>query len=156
MSDIETPEPKDPLTISTGSTESEKPVHVKRGHHHNHHENVKDFLDPDDMVRAQVGGFVTFVREHAVVGVAIGFIIGLQAQTLVKQLVTSFITPLLTLIVGPKMQTRIFIVNKGPHEVQFPWGQFMYALADFLVVLFFIYLIVKVFRLDKLDRPPKV
>ncbi|PIZ62996.1 hypothetical protein COY17_01460, partial [Candidatus Saccharibacteria bacterium CG_4_10_14_0_2_um_filter_52_9] len=28
-----------------------------------------------------VGGFVDFLREHAVVGLAIGFVIGVQAQT---------------------------------------------------------------------------
>lgn len=130
-----------------------KPKHADITHsQHGHHETIKVFLDPDDLVRAQVGGFVTFLREHAVVGVAIGFIIGLQAQTLVKQLVTSFITPILTLIVGSNLQNKELVVH-GSRHVVLQWGQFVYALADFLVVLFFIYLIVKIFRLDKLDKP---
>jgi hypothetical protein len=31
-----------------------------------------------------VGGFIDFVREHAVVGLAVGFVIGTQVQTVVK------------------------------------------------------------------------
>jgi len=112
----------------------------------------KVLLDPDDLVRTQVGGFVTFLREHAVVGVAIGFIIGLQAQTLVKQLVTSFITPIMTLIVGPHLINKAWVIN-GSRHVAFEWGQFVYSLADFLSVLLFIYLIVKFFKLDKFDKP---
>lgn len=119
---------------------------------HGKHETIRILLEPDDIVRAQVGGFVSFLREHAVVGVAIGFIIGLQAQTLVKQLVSSFITPLLTLIVGSKLQNKQFVIDNGRSHVVFVWGQFVYVLADFLVVLFFIYLIVKLFKLDRLDK----
>lgn len=108
--------------------------------------------DPDDLVRLQLGGFITFLREHAVVGVAIGFIVGLQAQTLIRQLVDSFITPFLTLLVGHDLQNRSFAVGSGADRVTFPWGAFVYALVDFLVVLLFIYLVVKLFRLDKLDK----
>src|SRR3954465_8948007 len=53
-----------------------------------------------------VGGFVNFLREHAVVGLAVGFVIGLQAQTLVRQLVDSFITPAFTLFFGQALKDR--------------------------------------------------
>lgn len=115
---------------------------------------VTVLLGSDDLVREQVGGFVSFLRKHAVVGLAIGFIIGLQAQTLVKQLVDSFITPLLTLIVGPDLQSRQLTVH-GANPVTFAWGRFVYVLVDFMFVLFFIYLIVKLFNLDKLESTKK-
>ncbi len=108
--------------------------------------------DPDVVVREQVGGFIQFLREHAVVGVAIGFIVGLQAQTLIKQLVDSFITPFLTLLLGTNLQNQSFTVGSGADQVPFPWGKFVYVLVDFLVVLLFVYLVVKIFRLDKLDK----
>jgi large-conductance mechanosensitive channel len=109
--------------------------------------------DPDEIVREQLGGFIKFLRDHAVVGVAIGFIVGLQAQTLIKQLVESFVTPLLTLMVGPDLQSRQWVINGGTaNAVKFPWGEFVYSLADFIVVLLFIYLVVKIFQLDKLDK----
>jgi large-conductance mechanosensitive channel len=121
--------------------------------HHPRRRAVTTILeDPDDLVREQLGGFIQFLRDHAVVGVAIGFIVGLQAQTLIKQLVDSFITPLLTLIVGQDLQHRSFTIGNGPSEVGFPWGAFVYSLVDFLVVLLFIYLVVKIFRLDRLDK----
>lgn len=103
-------------------------------------------------MREQLGGFINFLREHAVVGVAIGFIVGLQAQTLIKQLVASFITPLLNLMLGPNLQNERFTVHKGTGPVAFVWGGFLYALADFVVVLLFIYLVVKILQLDKLDK----
>lgn len=109
------------------------------------------FEDPDDLVRQQVGGFINFIREHAVVGVAIGFIVGLQAQTLIKQLVTSFVTPLLTFVVGSGLQKKQWLVH-GKNPLAFSWGASLYSLVDFLAVLLFIYLIVKIFRLDKLDK----
>lgn len=115
--------------------------------HHKHHAS----LDPDDLVRVQVGGFVSFLREHAVVGVAIGFIVGLQAQTLIKQLVASFVTPFLTILVGPNLEHKSWVADSRTH-VAFAWGEFVYTLADFLVVLLFVYLVVKIFKLDKLDK----
>jgi len=109
------------------------------------------FEDSDDMMREQLGGFVNFLREHAVVGVAIGFIVGLQAQTLIKQLVASFITPLFTLVVGQNLQNDRITIH-GTNPIVFAWGSFLYTLADFVVVLLFIYLVVKILQLDKLDK----
>jgi len=121
--------------------------------HHGLPSTVEVLLeDPDRLVRKQVGGFIDFIREHAVVGVAIGFIVGLQAQTLIKQLVTSFVTPLLNLIVGSGLQEKQWKIAHGSHVQSLAWGAFVYSLVDFLVVLLFIYLIVKTFRLDKLDK----
>lgn len=107
--------------------------------------------DSDGLVREQLGGFIQFLRDHAVVGVAIGFIVGLQSQTLIKQLVTSFVSPFITLLLGSDLQHRQWVVQGNP-AVIFPWGEFVYALVDFLVVLLFIYLVVKVFKLDRLDK----
>lgn len=124
-------------------------IRVAHGRRPRHHANP--LLEPDDLVREQAKGFITFMRDHAVVGVAIGFIIGLQAQTLVKQLVESFVTPFLTLVVGPDLIHKQWVADHRSHVV-FAWGEFLYTLADFLVVLLFIYLVVKLFRLDKLDK----
>ena len=130
--------------------ETEEQVVLRKVQHRN---GVTVLLeDPDEMVREQLGGFIQFLRDHAVVGVAIGFIVGLQAQTLIKQLVDSFITPFLTLLMGHDLQHRSFALGSGVDQVRFPWGAFVYALVDFLVVLLFIYLVVKLFKLDRLDK----
>jgi large-conductance mechanosensitive channel len=142
-----TPEPHDRLHTIPVTSEGAKAIPQKHGRYRS-----ANLLDgSDDLVREQLGGFITFLREHTVVGVAIGFIVGLQAQTLIKQLVDSFVTPLLTLMVGSNLQSRRLTIS-GTNPVAFAWGRFVYTLADFLVVLLFIYLVVKLCRLDKLDK----
>src|ERR1039458_8554709 len=49
-------------------------------------------------VKYQVGGFVDFLREQSVVGLAIGLVLGTQAKALVDQLMASFINPLTGLL----------------------------------------------------------
>lgn len=111
---------------------------------------ISTILDePDEVVRRQVGGFVHFMREKAVVGLAVGFIVGQQAQGLIKQLVDSFINPWLNIIVGSKLQERKAYIGDEP----FAWGKFMYVFINFLFVLLAIYIIIKFFKLDKLDLP---
>jgi len=102
-----------------------------------------------------VGGFFQFLREYAVVGLAVGFIIGLQAQVLVKQLVASFIDPAFQLFFGKSLQARTFTLHFRDHFANFGWGAFVYNLLSFFFVLAAIYAIVKIFSLDKLDKPAK-
>jgi large conductance mechanosensitive channel protein len=99
-----------------------------------------------------VTGFIGFLRDYAVVGLAVGFVIGLQAQTLVRQLVSSFIDPAFQLLFGQALNQRSFVLEFHGRSQHITWGAFVYSLLNFLFVLAAIYLIVKVFALDKLDR----
>lgn len=99
-----------------------------------------------------VGGFIGFLREHAVVGLAIGFVVGLQAQELVKLLVASFINPAFQLFFGQALSQRTFVLTWHERAVTFGWGAFAYGLLSFLFVLGSIYFIFKFFKLDKLDK----
>ncbi|HPR09294.1 MscL family protein [Candidatus Saccharibacteria bacterium] len=105
--------------------------------------------DPDELFKKQVGGFVHFLREKAVVGLAVGFIIGQQAQGVIKQLVDSFINPWMNLLIGSRLQDR---VGRVGGEV-FAWGKFIYVFINFVFVILAIYIIMKLFKLDKLDLP---
>lgn len=100
-----------------------------------------------------VNGFIAFIREHAIVGLAIGFVIGTQVQGLVKQLVASFISPLFNLFFGHTLTSRGFTITFHNRHTNFPWGSFIYALLNFLFVVIAIYAIVKLLKLDKLDKP---
>ena len=102
-----------------------------------------------------VGGFVNFLREHAVVGLAVGFVIGTQAQALVKTLVSSFIDPAFQLFFGTALSQSIVTWHFGGRAVNFTWGAFVYSLLNFLFVLAAVYAIVKIFKLDKLDKKPE-
>jgi len=117
--------------------------------------DVSDLLDTDEVVRGQVGGFVTFLREHAIVGLAIGFVVGLQAQSVVKQLVESFIEPALQLFFGTRLNDRTFTLHFAGNHANFGWGAMLYALLDLFFVLASVYALVKILKLDKLDQPKK-
>jgi large conductance mechanosensitive channel len=118
--------------------------------HGKHHRGVAVLLDSDEVVREQYAGFVHFLRDYAVVGLAVGFIIGQQAQTLIKQLLDSFVTPLLTVIIGQNVQTKSFSIASGSHQAAVAWGKFVYVFLDFACVMIFIYAVVKIFKFDKL------
>lgn len=114
---------------------------------------VTVLMETDDLVREQVGGFVNFLREYSVVGLAIGFVAGAQAQSVVKALIDSFITPAMQLFIrGGRLENRTFYLSWG-NGATFQWGKIVYALINLLFILGAIYLIVKVFKLDKLQKP---
>lgn len=100
-----------------------------------------------------VGGFVNFLREHAIVGLAVGFAIGTQAQTLVKALVAGFIDPVFQLLFGEALSKRTFTLHFHANQADFGWGSVVYGMLNFMFVLAMIYILIKLFNLDKLDKP---
>lgn len=118
--------------------------------HGKRHRGVAVLLDSDDLVRDQVGGFLNFLREFSVVGVALGFIVGQQANGVVKQFVASFANPLYEFVFGQDISSREWTVHHGQQIVKIPWGSFVYTLLEFFFVLVSIYLVIKLFKLDRL------
>lgn len=100
-----------------------------------------------------VGGFADFLREYTVVSLAIGFVVATQVQGLVKQLVAGFVDPFSKLLFGMALSQRTFTLHWHTRAANFAWGEFVYGLVDFLIVLVVIYLIIKIFALDKLNKP---
>ncbi len=99
-----------------------------------------------------VTGFVQFLRDHAVVGLAIGFIVGQQANSLVKQFVETFVDPTFKLVFGKALTERTLTLNWHDRSVPFPWGSFAYSLLSFFFVVIAIYITVKLFKLNKLEK----
>ncbi|HUA13172.1 MAG TPA: MscL family protein [Candidatus Sulfotelmatobacter sp.] len=97
-------------------------------------------------------GFFDFLREHAVVGLVIGFVLGTQVQVLVKQLVQSFIDPLTQLVFGTAVSAKSFTLHFNGRSAQFQWGALVYSLVIFLFVLLTLYILLKMLRLDKFDK----
>ena len=102
-----------------------------------------------------VGGFADFLREYTVVTLAIGFVVAQQVQGLVRQLVNAFIDPFSKLLFGTALSQRTFTLHLHTRSANFAWGDFMYGVVDFLFVLIVIYVIVKLFQLDKLKPKDK-
>lgn len=102
-----------------------------------------------------VSGFIGFLREHAIVTLAVGFVLATQVQAVIKQLIASFIDPLFKLIFpGDKtLSARTFTLHFHGRQASFGWGAVAYAVIDFLFVAGTVYAIIKILKLDKLDKP---
>lgn len=101
-----------------------------------------------------MGGFVNFIREQGVVGMAVGLAIGTAAGDTVKKLVTAFIDPLVQLVVGSQqgLQSASFTVEIAGRRGEFLYGAFISSLITLIAVAFVIYAIVHFLKLDKLDK----
>lgn len=105
-------------------------------------------------VPAPMQGFVNFVREQGVVGLAVGLVLGTQVKVLVDQIVISFINPLLGLLLPGKgnLTEKVFHVTFRDKGQDFMWGAFVSQLISFLAVALIIYMIVHRLKLDRLDK----
>ncbi|MBI1960792.1 MAG: MscL family protein [Candidatus Liptonbacteria bacterium] len=95
-------------------------------------------------------GFIEFIREQGVVGLAVGFILGGAVSKLVSALVTDIINPLLGVALGAVggLKTASFQVGSAV----FLYGDLISVAMDFLVIALVVYFGVKLLRLDKLEK----
>lgn len=102
-------------------------------------------------------GFLVFIREQGVVGLAIGLVIGTQVKMVVDQLISSFINPLIGLILPGEgdLSQKKFTLTVGDKTAIFEWGQFVYVLISFIAVAAIIYYIIHGLKLDKIDKKKK-
>ncbi len=101
-----------------------------------------------------MAGFVNFIREQGVVGMAVGLAIGTAAGDTVKKLVTAFIDPLVQLVVGSQqgLQSASFTVEIAGRKGEFLYGAFVSSLITLIAVAFVVYAIIHFLKLDKLDK----
>lgn len=95
-------------------------------------------------------GFINFIREQGIVGLAVGFILGGAISKVVTAIVTDIINPVLGLILGKTagLQTASFSVGSA----RIMYGDLISVVIDFTVVALVVYYGVKVLHLDKLDK----
>jgi len=100
-----------------------------------------------------VEGFVGFLRENAVVGLAVGIVIGTQLKVIVDSLNTNVINELFKLVLnGDALTTKKVAVNMNGQTANIGWGAVVYSIIDFLFIMIVIYALIKIFKLDKLDK----
>ncbi len=95
-------------------------------------------------------GFLDFVREQGVVGLAVGFILGGAVSKLVASLVEDIISPLLALGLSNVKNLKEAYIQIGSARIM--WGDFLNVLIDFIVVALVVYFGVKLLKLDRLDK----
>lgn len=108
-----------------------------------------------EVAKKHASGFITFVREQGVVGLAVGLAIGAAAGKAVETIVVGLINPVIGFIVGgvslESLKWDTGLVNGGKHLV-FSWGAVVSAVIVLLATAFVIYQIVHIAKLDRLDK----
>ncbi len=106
-----------------------------------------------------VGGFVNFIREKGVVGLAIGLAIGAAASGLVNQIVGAVISPTVSLVLtafnANGLKGLNFVVRRaadGTPTITYAVGDLIDALIKFIAIAAVIYFVVIGLKLDKLDK----
>jgi large-conductance mechanosensitive channel len=137
------------VTTSAGNVHISQP----KGSSRRKQPKITVLVSSEEAVKGSVNGFVGFLRERAVVGVAIAFVVASQMQIFAKSLVDQIITPAFTLLFGwqslPKQEFTLHWHNRSS---TFLWGSVMYAFINFLFIVIALYLIIRFFQLDKLDK----
>ncbi|MEN8253202.1 MAG: large conductance mechanosensitive channel protein MscL [Patescibacteria group bacterium] len=98
-------------------------------------------------------GFLNFIREQGVVGLAVGFVLGGSVAKVVSSLVNDIINPLLSIVLGATDRFEALSLQIG--SIHIKWGSFVSVLLDFLIIAIVVYSAVKLLKLDKLDRKKK-
>ncbi|MEO6508566.1 MAG: MscL family protein [Patescibacteria group bacterium] len=91
-------------------------------------------------------GFMDFIREQSVVGLAIGFILGGAVSTVVTSIVNDLINPLMGLVLGSTKGLEKMYFSLGGAKIMF--GHFLSVLINFIVIAAVVYTIVKLLKLD--------
>lgn len=113
-----------------------------------------------------VSGFMNFVREQGVVGLAVGLAIGTQAGATVKSVVEGIVNPAVTFllgsqnnltssvwnIIGKDTKTTDYWLTLGNRTLVLGWGLVLSSVITLLAVAAVIYFAVKGLRLDRLDK----
>jgi len=102
------------------------------------------------MKELKINGFLNFIREQGVVGLAVGFILGGAVSKVVSAIVTDIINPLLSIILGSASGIKNASLKVG--STQILYGDMISTFIDFVVIALVVYYGVKIIGLDKLDK----
>lgn len=105
-------------------------------------------------VNRQASGFVDFIRNQGIVGLAIGIAIGSVATGAVKTIVEGFVSPIVQLLIGTHdhLESQVWHVQIWSRTADFKWGSALSSLITLVATVFVIYLIVHFARLDRLKK----
>ncbi|MBQ8146302.1 MAG: large conductance mechanosensitive channel protein MscL [Clostridia bacterium] len=102
------------------------------------------------------GEFKTFISKGSVVDLAVALVIGTAFNKIVSQLVDSFITPLIGIVLGGfslddwKWVYKEAVLDTDgvtvlEAEIAFTYGTFLQAVIDFLIIAFTVFVVVKLY-----------
>lgn len=100
------------------------------------------------VAHGHVAGFLSFIREKGVMGLAIGFIVGGAVSKLVSAFSTDIVNPLVGLIFN---SAELRQASTTIASVTFKWGDFLATVIDFFIIAAVVYFGFRVLGLDKAD-----
>ena len=103
-------------------------------------------------------GFLNFIREQGIVGLAVGLAIGTAAGDTVSKLVKGFIDPIVQFIIGSQatLSAAVWHVELFGRRADFAWGAFVSSAVTLIATALVVYWIVNVLKLKKLDKKKTV
>ncbi|MDD3266932.1 MAG: MscL family protein [Burkholderiales bacterium] len=93
-------------------------------------------------------GFIQFIKEQGVVGLAIGFILGGSISKIVGSLVNDIINPIVGVFLGNSKDLASAYIEIAGAKIM--WGSFVNNAIDFFILAFIIYIIAKLLKLDQI------
>lgn len=106
--------------------------------------------------KGHAGGFMNFVREQGVVGLAVGLAIGTAAGASVKTIVDQLISPLVALLTrGVDLNSLRWVImpaDSNSVEVAIGWGAILSSVITLLATALVIYWLVHIAKLDRADK----
>ena len=106
-------------------------------------------------MKKHISGFMDFVREQGVVGLAVGLAIGSAAGSTVTAIVDGFISPGVGFILGGNDLSKLVWETglvRGGNELVIGWGAVFNSVITLLATAAVVYMIVHGAKLDKLDK----
>lgn len=108
------------------------------------------------VVKEPLSGFMSFIREQGVVGLAVGLTLGTAVTVFVKSIVDNIVNPVIGMLLpGSSGLTEKFICldsANGSCTNKLSWGTVLSNLISFLTIAAVVYFVVHGLRLDKLDK----
>lgn len=105
-----------------------------------------------EKLKGGASGFMKFIREQNVVGLAVGLVLGTAAGSLVNSLIDNVIMPPLGFLLGSADGLKGLELNMGVtpagEEAILHYGVFINDLINFLVLAFCVYFVIKLLKLD--------
>ena len=106
--------------------------------------------------KGHASGFITFIRQQGVVGLAVGLAIGTAAGASVKTIVDQFVSPIVALLTqGVELNTLKWVIQEagsGKAEVAIGWGAIISSLITLIATALVIYLVIHGAKLDRVDK----
>ena len=93
-------------------------------------------------------GFMNFIKEQNIVGLAVGLVLGTQAGATVNSLINNVFMPPIGLLLGSTEGLVGWKIAIGTTGAEIALGAFINDLINFIVLAFVIYIVIKLLKLD--------